>query len=107
MAAVDCHDQDRSEQQLSSHAECVNGSCVPARSGGFCLVCGRSFNDGPIPPEVLVKSEQLLREDDESLGPGDPNYWVYLMHDLEIVAEPIAPQVNAGLAFYGRRPSRK
>ena len=92
---------------MSSNAPCVNGSCVPARSGSFCLYCGRSFNSGPISTDVLVKSEQLLREDESSLDPTDPNYWVYLMHDLEIVAEPVAPNLNAGLAFYGKRPDRK
>ncbi|HEX5164796.1 MAG TPA: hypothetical protein VFV93_05315 [Thermomicrobiales bacterium] len=43
----------------------------------------------------------------EPLDPNDPNYWIYLMHDIEIIAEPIDQPTNAGLAFYGKRPTRK
>lgn len=82
---------------MSTNALCPNDECIPARSGGFCLSCGRSLNDQPAPIDVLVTSELLPRAGLSS-DPDDPNYWVYLMHDLEIVTEPIEPQTSAGRA---------
>ena len=92
---------------MPSRVQCINGSCVPDRPGGVCVYCGRPVRDGVIPELTLENALAILREGGGRTDPDDPNYWVYLMHDLEIIAEPIEAPTNAGLAFYGKRPKRK
>jgi hypothetical protein len=98
--------EDRSERQLSYRAQCPDGTCVPSRSGGFCLLCGRALRRQAVPEDVLQAALTQQDEEREPLDPNDPNYWIYLMHEIEIIAEPIAPPTNAGLAFFGKRPAR-
>ena len=91
---------------MTSRAACGDGSCVLSRSGSFCLICGRTFREETVSEELIEQALATPRDVDPSLDPNDPNYWVYLMHDIEIIAEPIAPAANAGIAFYGKRPNR-
>lgn len=49
----------------------------------------------------------ILRNSGGRIDQNDPNYWIYLMHDIEVIAEPVEAPTNAGLAFYGKRPKRK
>lgn len=86
--------------QVSTRERCPDNACVVAASSRFCLVCGMApLDDLPTAEEI---SASLVAPEPEApeLDPTDPNYWIYLMHDPEIVEEPAA-QLNAGLAFYG------
>jgi hypothetical protein len=83
---------------LPSRVQCFNGTCVASRDGLVCIYCGRTLR---------TTDEALASGAGEPIDPNDPNYWIYLMHDLEVIAEPIAPPTNAGLSFYGKRPNRK
>jgi hypothetical protein len=85
----------------------LNGPCIPERPGGACVYCGRTLRDDGLPEISLETALAILRESGGRIDPDDPNYWIYLMHDIEIVAEPIKAPTNAGLAFYGTRPNRK
>lgn len=91
-------------------ARCPDDACVPTRSGVFCLVCGRSFLSGAPSAEMIaaaIASATGVTDDadDRDAEHLDPNYWIYLMHDPEIVPEDEPPALSAGLAFYGRAPS--
>ncbi len=92
---------------MPSRLQCFNGPCVPERPGGVCLYCGRAAREDGPPDRSLENALAILRESGGRIDPNDPNYWVYLMHDLEIIAEPIEPRTNAGLAFYGKPSKRK
>jgi hypothetical protein len=81
---------------LPSRVQCFNGTCVPSRDGVACIYCGRTLQ----PAQDETPFGILL-------DPDDPNYWIYLMHDLEVIAEPVPPRPSAGLGFYGKRPNRK
>jgi hypothetical protein len=92
---------------VNAEPECVNDACVPSRSGGFCLNCGRAFRDDPAPEEAVEHGPATAHDKEAPLEPTDPNYWSLLMHDIEIVAVPVDIPTHAGLAFYGKRPDRQ
>ncbi len=98
---------DRSEQRVPSRVQCMKSSCNLSRASGSCPACGRSLADGSTSKVVLDEELAIHFNGVNSLDPNDPNYWVYLMHDVEIIAEPIKAPTNAGLSFYGTRPTRK
>jgi hypothetical protein len=92
---------------LPSRLQCFNGRCVPERPGGACIHCGRAVSEDGLPELSLESALAILRASGGRIEPNDPNYWIYLMHDLEVIAEPIEAPTNAGLAFYGKRQKRK
>ena len=91
---------------MPSRLQCFNDRCVPERPGGPCIHCGRTVATDGLPELSLESALAILRDSGGRIDPNDPNYWIYLMHDLEIIAEPVEPPTNAGLAFYGERPKR-
>lgn|GEM_PF-6734863 len=84
---------------MPSRVRCFNGTCEPSRDGAICIHCGRTLRTSAEAIDAARAGEPI--------DPDDPNYWVYLMHDIEIIAVPIERPTNAALGFYGKRPSRK
>ena len=91
---------------MPSRLQCFNDRCVSQRPGGPCIHCGRTVSEDGLPELSLESAFAILRASGGRIDQIDPNYWIYLMHDLEIIAEPVEPPTNAGLAFYGKRPKR-
>ncbi len=101
------HKFERSECTLPSRVQCFNGSCVASKSGDVCIICGRPIRGEQLPEISFERALAILRESGQLPDSDDPNYWVHLLHDLEIVAEPVDLPTNAGLTFYGKRPKRQ
>jgi hypothetical protein len=63
---------------------------------------------GDVPNDLIEAALSPPVAATEPPDPTDPNYWVYLMHDIEIVdPETETAPSGAALAFYGQKPRRR
>lgn len=88
-------------RRLALEADCPLSNCVLSRSGRFCLTCGRALETDVPAPEIIAEALAYARANNIDIDPETANYWIYLMHDAEIVNPDEPGRRNGGISFYG------